>query len=175
MRDFKLEQEPKLERSEREPKRLFRERSKVVKKVVHLEPGVKEMVPVRLVYLRARDSRWSRERRKVETRLKLVLREVLLRSMEETKEALQVMPLKVHGFWLGSQLKRTVGSGRLDLKLISCWVSLFDEAWIDRKVREMRRRKKWEFEMGQKVFIFGFVFYAVSGVVVGVLGSQSCH
>ena len=117
--------------------------------MVHLEPGVKEMVPVRLVYLRARDSRWSRERRKVETRLKLVLREVLLRSMEETKEALQVMPLKVHGFWLGSQLERRVGSGRLDLKLISCWVSLFDEAWRERKVREMMGKmglvgSKWD-------------------------------
>lgn len=68
LRDFKLEQEPKLEMSEREPEREFRERSKVVKKVLHL---VKEMVPVRLVSFRTRVSRWSRERRKVETRLKL--------------------------------------------------------------------------------------------------------
>lgn len=121
LRDFKLEQEPKLEMSEREPEREFRERSKVVKKVLHL---VKEMVPVRLISFRTRVSRWSRERRKVETRLKLVPRWVKLRSMEDTKESLQVMPVKLHVFWFGSQLERRVGFDTLALKLRSCWVSL---------------------------------------------------
>lgn len=129
LRDFKPEQEPpKLERSETEPERLFPERSKAVNNVLHLDPGVKETVPLRLVNLRERVSRWSRERRKAETRLKFACRGMELRSMEEiTVESLQEMPVKAHGFWLGSQLERMVGSRRLALKLMSCWVSLLLE------------------------------------------------
>jgi hypothetical protein len=128
--------------------------------VLHLDPGLKETAPLRLVDLRERVSRWSRERSKAETKLKLVRRGMRLRSMEETTKSLQEMPLKAHGFSLRSQLDRTFGSGRLSLKLMSCWVSLLDEvveevgeAWRERKVRERRNRDKWEFE-GQKCFIF---------------------
>ena len=36
----------------------------------------------------------------------------------------QVMPLKLHGFWFGNQLWRTVWLGSEALKLISFWASL---------------------------------------------------
>jgi hypothetical protein len=136
--------------------------------VLHLDPGTKETAPLRFVCLRESVSRWSRERRKAETRLKLACRGTELRSIEETRESLQEMPVKVHGSTSGSQLRRMAGFGRPALKLMSWWVSLLgeaedeaDDAWREKKVRERRNREKWEFE-GQN----GFIFEAVKGVGV---------
>lgn len=95
--NFNPEQEPRLDMSEKEPESLFFERSRAVKSALHLDPGLKEMAPVRLISFRERVSRWSRERRKAETKLKLVHKGVELRSMEETRESLQEMPVKLHG------------------------------------------------------------------------------
>ncbi|KAG6657416.1 hypothetical protein CIPAW_04G089400 [Carya illinoinensis] len=110
------------------------------------------MVPERLVECRERVSRWSMDRRKAETRLKLVLRKVELRSMAETRKALQEMPVKAHGSRLGSQSERRFELGRAALKLMSCWVSLPGEEEKEagdarrevRKAKEMRTRQKRE-------------------------------
>lgn len=99
------------------------------------------MAPERFVDFKERVSKWSRESRKVERKLKLVLTGVKLRSMAETRESVQEMPEKLHGFWSGSQLERKGkdGFGRLVLKLMSCWVSLFGEE--DEEVGEAWRER----------------------------------
>lgn len=84
----------------------------------------REIEPEREAELRERDSRESRVMRNVETTVRFVARGTEERSMDQTLVALQEIPEKEHGFWLGSQLGRRVGVGREDLKLRSCWVSL---------------------------------------------------
>lgn len=124
LRNFKAEQAPKMETSDIGPDKEFSARSMVVRRGLHLDLEGKEMEPEREVNFRVRDSRESSVIKKVETRVRLVFKAVPLRSMEETPVCLQEIPLKVHGFWLGSQVGRRVGFGREYLKLRSFWVSL---------------------------------------------------
>lgn len=131
-RDFKLEQEPKLEISERGPDKALRDRSILLSRAPHLDddPEGKEMEPLRFADFRVRVSKWSRVKRKVKTRLRLVFKRMELKSMAETRVATQVTPRKeVHGFWPGSQFwsSEGFGFGREALKFRSCRVSLEDE------------------------------------------------
>ncbi|KAK9948993.1 hypothetical protein M0R45_004544 [Rubus argutus] len=86
---------------------------------LHLDFAAKEIGPVRPTDFRVRDSKESSVIKKVETMVRLVVKGMKLRSMEETRFSLQETPEKSHGFWLRSQLKRRVGFGGESLKLRS--------------------------------------------------------
>lgn len=86
---------------------------------------------------------------------------MLARPIEETLLVVSwhSTPVKVQGFWLGSQFCRRDGLERAALKLIRFWVSLFAEvkkggveACRERTVRERSKTKKWVF-----IFVDGFM------------------
>lgn len=106
----------------REAEREFWERSREVNEEEHWEweRGGMAAGPERLVDFKESDWRWSRLRRKLAMTVRLVLRGTELRSMDVSSVSLQLMPLNVHGLWLGSQLGSRDGFGREFLKLRSC-------------------------------------------------------
>lgn len=138
-----LKQEPRLDKSDKEPERAFPDRSKELKTELHsVDPEGKEMAPEILLDFRVKDSSLSRVRRKDETTWKSVLKGEKLRSIEETLVSLHFTPAKAHGFRLGSHVWSWLELGKAFLKLSNCWASLLvPEDWWEREgSREISKR-----------------------------------
>jgi len=105
-------------------------------------------VPEMFADFKERLSKFSRVKRNAATGWKSQVKEMLVRSIEETLLVVSwhLTPVKIHGFWSGSQFCRRDGLERVVLKLIRFWVSLFAEVkkgGSERRIRERSETKKW--------------------------------
>lgn len=115
-RSFKLRQEPRFEMLENGPERELRDRSKLLSEAPHLAPAGREMVPLRLVDRSERASRESSGSRKEAMEWKSADRSIEERSMEETRSDLQETPMKLQGFFVGTQFWSRAALLMADLK-----------------------------------------------------------